>query len=346
MTENFGEHNLTGLKQPPAMREDGNMAVNWKDWKTSFDYYMVASGKEHATAREKCALFLHIIGERGRDALDELDLNINSDYETLVSKFELYFNPPQTINNERYLFFETYQCDSKFDDFFYELKTKSKMCDFGDLRNCLILTQIIRGLRDEKVRDFLLLIPKLHLEETLAWCRAAECAKTKKSSLNVNHQPDNIKKTSVRQQTEENNNSGDNVSRKESVSVEDDYVIQQMEITDKLAESLKRRSEDSNYSFCTSSNSLENPMYQMAEDFVQLRETSNQKTGPQRPARPWTTCPNTFPLCKVNNCDYCGDKHSLGEKCLAWDAICYRCERIGHFERMCREPRYGAVCTG
>ncbi|CAH2034452.1 unnamed protein product, partial [Iphiclides podalirius] len=65
------------------MREDGNFALNWREWKSSFDYYLSALGKDTAPAKEKCALFLHVIGRYGREIFEELDLSeiLKVDYE-------------------------------------------------------------------------------------------------------------------------------------------------------------------------------------------------------------------------------------------------------------------------
>ncbi|CAH2037678.1 unnamed protein product, partial [Iphiclides podalirius] len=73
----------SAIQQPAAMREDGNIALNWREWKSSFDYYLSALGKDTAPAKEKCASFLHVIGRYGREIFEELDLSeiLKIDYE-------------------------------------------------------------------------------------------------------------------------------------------------------------------------------------------------------------------------------------------------------------------------
>ncbi|CAH2049357.1 unnamed protein product, partial [Iphiclides podalirius] len=114
----------SAIQQPAAMREDGNIALNWREWKSSFDYYLSALGKDTAPAKEKCALFLHVIGRYGREIFEELDLSeiLKVDYENLI------------------------------------------------------LTQIIRGIKDSTIRERLLAKETLSLESAVSWCRAIERA--------------------------------------------------------------------------------------------------------------------------------------------------------------------------
>lgn len=172
------ESMYTMLQQPAAMSDEGNIATNWREWKSAFDYYLIAIGKETATSREKCALFMHVIGKCGRDILEELDLDDESkqDYSVLVSKFANHCDPARNVNYVRHVFFDTYQRDEGFDKFLSTLKLKSKACEFGQLRNSLILTQLIRGIKDNDMRERLLSKPKLELENAVSWCRAAETA--------------------------------------------------------------------------------------------------------------------------------------------------------------------------
>lgn len=177
VSEKSTEIMYLNIQQPAAMQERGNMAVNWNEWKKSFDYFLTAAGREKASQKEKCALFLHVIGKYGREIYEEFDFDgSNENYDLLVTKFNDRFDPKININFERHMFFETYQKENSFDDFASDLKIKSKRCEFGSLRSSLILTQIIRGLKDSQMRERLLSRLTLNLEEAESCCRAAERA--------------------------------------------------------------------------------------------------------------------------------------------------------------------------
>lgn len=165
------------IQQPAAMQDGGNRALCWREWKSAFDYYLIASGREKSSSKEKCAVFLHVIGKYGREVFEEFDLGKdNLDYDQLVGKYQERFDPTKNVNFERHIFFDTYQKEKTFDNFISELKIKSKSCDFGSLKSSLILTQLIRGHKDPQMRERLLAREKLKLEEAEATCRAAERA--------------------------------------------------------------------------------------------------------------------------------------------------------------------------
>lgn len=314
------------LKQPAAMSADGNMTSNWREWKSAFDYYMIATGKENAASREKCALFLHVIGRGGRKILDELDLDndTENDYEKLVSIFAHHYDPTSNVNYERYVFFETFQHEDSFDKYFDVLKLKSKSCEFGQLRSSLILTQIIRGLNDEDMREQLLGKSKLDLEDAVAWCRAAEVARQQVTSTSqqVNR--------SINQPETPCQHAESGSQRKENAIKEADSASQQANKASQQAENVCQKAES---------------FRQQAKNISQQEENSSQQTksasqqadnGPQRPNRRVAALQYYRGVSALSSCDYCGCKHDVADKCMAWDAICYRCEHIGHFARMCR----------
>ncbi|CAK1587161.1 unnamed protein product [Parnassius mnemosyne] len=166
------------LQQPLPLAQEGNLATNWREWKSAFDYFLIASGRETASSREKCALFMHVIGKQGREIYEELDISEveSHDYNTLCQKFNEHCDPKTNINYERHVFFESYQNEQNFEKFLGSLKIKAKNCEFGSLKNSLILTQLIRGLNDGQMREKLLSKATLTLEEASGWCRAAERA--------------------------------------------------------------------------------------------------------------------------------------------------------------------------
>ncbi|XP_059061669.1 uncharacterized protein K02A2.6-like [Achroia grisella] len=191
---------FTAIQQPAPMQQDGNMATNWREWKMAFDCFLIASGKESASSKEKCALFMHVIGKYGREIFEELDISdIEFDYEKLCITFCEHCDPKKNVNYERHIFFETYQAEDNFDKFIGALKIKSKNCEFGLLKNSLILTQLIRGIKDAQMREKLLAKSSMSLDEAIQWCRAAERA-TEQAAACCSRQP-NISVEQMTRQT-------------------------------------------------------------------------------------------------------------------------------------------------
>lgn len=260
------------IQQPAPIQQDGNMATNWREWKSAFEYFLIASGKDSASSKEKCALFMHVIGKPGREILEEIDITDTEkvNYETLCQKFNEYCDPKKNINYERHVFFETYQKDDTFDKFLGSLKVKSKNCEFGVLRTSLILTQLIRGLKDINIKEKLLAKSSLTLEEATQWCRAAERAGQQASS----YKPE------------------------ADVKVEPDAV-----------ERLQHG------------------------DFL-----GGRRNYRGAPARGWAA--RTQPSMRRQNsesaCGKCALMHSVRDRCPAFSAKCFHCNRIGHFAKCCR----------
>lgn len=175
----------SALQQPPPLCGDGNLADNYRYWKRTFDWYLIASGRENTSDREKCALFLHVIGPVGRDIYEELDVATEEElsYTSLCDKFSKRCDPQKNVNFERHVFFETVQNKESFEKFLALLKIRSKTCEFDKLRESLILTQLIRGVRDVQLRERMLRKSDLKLEEAASWCRAAEIAGQQANTL-------------------------------------------------------------------------------------------------------------------------------------------------------------------
>ncbi|KAL4718234.1 hypothetical protein ACJJTC_002112 [Scirpophaga incertulas] len=47
----------SAIQQPEPLAEVRNLAVNWREWKSAFEYYLIASGKDVAPDREKALCF-------------------------------------------------------------------------------------------------------------------------------------------------------------------------------------------------------------------------------------------------------------------------------------------------
>ncbi|KAJ8050406.1 hypothetical protein HOLleu_03604 [Holothuria leucospilota] len=74
--------------------------------------------------------------------------------EIVMSKFEDYCTPKTNITFERHKVFTCVQKPGEnIDHYLTELRTKSKSCDFGDLRDLLIRDRIICGIPDNAIKE-------------------------------------------------------------------------------------------------------------------------------------------------------------------------------------------------
>uniref|UniRef100_A0A6P7GMJ4 Uncharacterized protein LOC114344216 n=1 Tax=Diabrotica virgifera virgifera TaxID=50390 RepID=A0A6P7GMJ4_DIAVI len=166
------------LKQPKAMSVSGDMAVNWKKFKNSFELYSIATGCKEKSQQIQAAVFLHCIGE---DVLDHFELSLNlteaekQNYEVLIKKFEKEFVPQSNLSVESHKFNRREQEPGEsFDSFLGDLRRLASGCDFGALKDRLVKDRIVIGIRDKKTKDRLLRETNLSLAKTIEICKAAE----------------------------------------------------------------------------------------------------------------------------------------------------------------------------
>lgn len=180
--------NVDSGLQVGAMRMDESMDsfTTWKGWFQKFSLFLVASGHEESTDRRKVALLLHFIGDRGVDIFNSFGIESdNVSYETVVTKFVEHFTPQKNVTMERYKFFSRKQIEGEsFTDFITDLQNLSLSCEFENMREDLIRDIIIIGIRDNKMKEFLLRETKLTLSKALSICKTLELSKKQIEEIN------------------------------------------------------------------------------------------------------------------------------------------------------------------
>ena len=97
---------------------------------------MTASGKVKEKEDVQCAILLHLIGEDALEIYNTFTFTEGESrdkIEILKKKFEDYANPRKNTVFERYKFWECKQQEGEtIDQFITELKTRAKLCEFGE----------------------------------------------------------------------------------------------------------------------------------------------------------------------------------------------------------------------
>ena len=68
---------LPGLKPPPPLNMDGNLAANWRNWYTAYEIYAGAAGVIGKTEKTQCFVFLHITGPEVQKVFQTLEIASN-----------------------------------------------------------------------------------------------------------------------------------------------------------------------------------------------------------------------------------------------------------------------------
>lgn len=147
----------------------GVLRRNWRRWRNDFEQLLAEKGIKIETERSSRLNheFLKQIGGFGREIYyNEMYSNPNEvvDLKTLFEKFEEYCCPLPNLEYFRHQFFETKQENESFYKFVRSVEDKSKKCKFGSLTDSLVMSQILRGMKNTKVRQKLFYVQNLTLQ--------------------------------------------------------------------------------------------------------------------------------------------------------------------------------------
>lgn len=166
-------------KSVPYMIFHGNLAENWRKWRQRFEIYSVATELNKKDEKVQCAQLLHQMGEEAISIFNTFNfMEVEKDkIEILKKKFEDYFVPKKNLMYERYKFFTFKQTTETIEQYATELKTKAAQCEFGQLKEELIKTMLITGIKDDPTREKLLQQDNITSEKAIECCIVTESAR-------------------------------------------------------------------------------------------------------------------------------------------------------------------------
>ena len=139
---------------------------------------------------------LTTIGEKARDIYYTFTFEEEGDEMKLapvLAKFDEYFIPKKNLPYTRFKFFTCEQSKGQtIDEYVTDLKSKSRHCEFGTLRDSLIRDRIVAGIHDSIVRERLLRETDLTLDKAVTICRAAEATKRQAEEMKSNASVENV----------------------------------------------------------------------------------------------------------------------------------------------------------
>lgn len=158
--------------KPPGSLQPSNLTINdFQLWLEAFnDYVEIAHEKADDVKKKK--LFLAVGGLELRRLVNGLNLDDNS-FETMVRAVKHHFQPVKNVVLERHKFFSLTRSGTEdIQSFMLRLKTAANDCDFGSdvidsFTNQMIRDQLIRGLNNTKITEFLLTHDEMNLQRTI-----------------------------------------------------------------------------------------------------------------------------------------------------------------------------------
>lgn len=192
---------MEGLKPPGELSFEGNVSENWRRWRRSFENYLravdivrepVEDGEappagNAAIMRRQLAIFLHTAGEEAYEIYSQFDFENEDDRDDLdivIDHFETYCNPRRNILYEWYVFWSMIQKEGEpIDSFVKRLKTQATKCEFGNLRDRMLLCRIVFGISSDKLKERMLRDNQMTLERAMNDIRAAEATLTQLNEI-------------------------------------------------------------------------------------------------------------------------------------------------------------------
>ena len=92
--------------KPSNLFFESNVAENWRRFKQKIEIFIVASGYDQKSNKEKCCMLLNLAGEQAIEVFNTFSFEEGEvdKPQNLVDKFEVYCNPKRNITYERHLF--------------------------------------------------------------------------------------------------------------------------------------------------------------------------------------------------------------------------------------------------
>ena len=165
----------------PSLILKGNISENWKKFLQRSEIFATASELDKKEEKTQCAQLLHLLGEEAIQIYNTFtfkDEEVNK-INILKQKFSQHFSPKKNITYERYKFFTHRQGHQKIEQFITELKNIASQCEFEKLKDELIKTMIIIGIKDETLRERLLDKEDTELDKVVECCIHSENSRSK-----------------------------------------------------------------------------------------------------------------------------------------------------------------------
>jgi hypothetical protein len=144
----------------------------------SYDYFEVDSGLMNKTDRQKTMTLFHYIGITVLRVYNTFTWPAGENKDTLsttLAKVAAYYIPKRNIVFVRHIFNSRRQAaNESLDIFITDLRLKMRICEFGTLADSLLISRIVGGINDEKLRERLLQSGKLTSQQAIDFCHASE----------------------------------------------------------------------------------------------------------------------------------------------------------------------------
>lgn len=149
-------------------KDSSGLSANWKTFKSQFEIIKIAKKYADMTEEEQVANLLLLMGPDSVRIYNQFTFNENQDdtkktLANVIRFFDAHFEPVKNVIYERVKFNDMRQGNLSIHQFITEVQTQADNCDYGEMRDQLIRDRIVVGVRDQKLREYLIDLEDLTL---------------------------------------------------------------------------------------------------------------------------------------------------------------------------------------
>ena len=162
---------------PEAITGEGDLNEQWRRFKREFSLFLTATDKGAASEKIKLALFLRLVGQRVNDLYETMQFVEGEDrtsWSVVEGKLDRLCAPRTSKHVTWDKFFQLKQEGRSLDQFMVLIRKQANDCEFGEMKENLMLHVLIRGVDSDRMRRRLLETEKLDLAKAVQMCQAME----------------------------------------------------------------------------------------------------------------------------------------------------------------------------
>ena len=148
-----------------------NLEAVWSKFKSQFKIFALARGFGKLNDEEQIANMLVCMGSESVSIYEQFICN-DAHKRTLnnvISDFDSYFQPVKNVIFERMMFNQIVQKPGQLiHQFITEVQSQAGNCEFGKMTDELVRDRIVVGVREQKLREYLVDIDDLDLSKCIS----------------------------------------------------------------------------------------------------------------------------------------------------------------------------------
>lgn len=188
----------------------------WSQWKNRFQRFRRGSGLDSTPDSRQIDVLIYNMGERAEEVYASFTPQPTT-FDDAISKFDSYFIPKRNIIYERAKFLKHRQQSATAEQFITDLHSLANTCEWGELKDDMILLVLIIGMNETSVSDRLQLDPDLKLEKAICTLRQHEELVRQKKDLQGETVSEISKKYSKKQENKTKTNNSNKPNKNQDI---------------------------------------------------------------------------------------------------------------------------------